>query len=109
LIVEDEPTIALTYSVQLNGIGARAEGVRATNRGALDFLAKREVDAAIVDYWLADGASNPVIYDLHARGIPFIIVTAWPDEVRAAVNSAHVLTKPVSEEALVEALLDVLT
>jgi DNA-binding response OmpR family regulator len=61
LIIEDEPTIALTYAFKLNQLGARVEAVRATNRGAMAYLATHEVDAAIVDYWLADGAGNPVI------------------------------------------------
>ena len=46
-----------------------------SNQRALVYLDTHEVDAAIIDYHLADGTCVPVLGALIARHIPFIVVS----------------------------------
>ena len=96
LIVEDEPLMAVDYHFQVRDMGAIPVGYKSTNSAALDFLASNAVDAAIVDYALRDGKSEPIMRCLLERSIPFVVITANKPEMRQWVGLVPVLDKPVS-------------
>jgi CheY-like chemotaxis protein len=74
LVVEDDPVVAVDYRFHLEGVGA-LQIFAPSNQRALAYLATHEVDAAIIDYHLADGNCAPVLGSLIARHIPFVIVS----------------------------------
>src|SRR5262245_2851400 len=96
LIVEDEPLMAVDYHFQVRDMGATRVGYKSTKSAALDFLASNAVDAAIVDYALRDGKSEPIMRCLLERGIPFVVITANKPEMRQWIGRVSVLDKPVS-------------
>ena len=96
LIVEDEPLMAVDYHFQVRDMGTIPVGYKSTNSAALDFLASNAVDAAIVDYALSDGKSEPIMRCLLERSIPFVVITANKPEMRQWVGLVPVLDKPVS-------------
>ena len=96
LIVEDEPLMAVDYHFQVQDMGAIPVGYKSTNSDALDFLASNAVDAAIVDYALRDGKSEPIMRCLLERSIPFVVITANKPEMRQWIGLVPVLDKPVS-------------
>lgn len=109
LIVEDEPIVAVDYRFQLMELGANPVGHKSTNRAALEFLVTNEVDAAIVDYRLADGTSEPVMDWLCTHRIPFIVITANTPEMRQRKGAAFTLDKPVRPRDLQAALSSILS
>lgn len=109
LIVDDDPLVAMNHSDLLEDAGCqvlRAEGVAT----ALNMVKARPFDAIVLDHDLGDGKgwdllklmrvaslSAPVLY-LSAAVAGTLEKAASLPEVKA------VLAKPVSKEALVEAL-----
>jgi CheY-like chemotaxis protein len=108
LIVEDEPLMAVDYHFQVHDMGAIPVRYKSTNSAALDFLASNAVDAAIVDYALRDGTSEPIMRCLLERSIPFVVITANKPEMRQWVGLVPVLDKPVSPLDLRTALFGLL-
>jgi CheY-like chemotaxis protein len=108
LIVEDDPILAVDYHYQLKGVGAIAEGFKATSREALNYLALHDVDAAIVDFFLCDGTGESIIVALKLRGIPFIVISGCTFRMHGEVDEAHVLAKPVMPDEICRALSDAL-
>jgi CheY-like chemotaxis protein len=108
LIVEDEPLMAVDYHFQVQDMGAIPVGYKSTNSDALDFLASHAVDAAIVDYVLSDGKSEPIMRCLLERSIPFVVITANQPEMRQWIGLVPVLDKPVSPLDLHTALFGLL-
>jgi CheY-like chemotaxis protein len=108
LIVEDEPLMAVDYRFQLGEMGAIPVGYKSTNSAALDFLASNAIDAAIVDYALRDGKSEPIMRCLLERSIPFVVITANKPEMRQWIGLVPVLDKPVSPRDLRTALFGLL-
>lgn len=106
LIVEDDPILAVDYHYQLKGVGAIAEGFKATSREALNYLASHDVDAAIIDFFLCDGTGELIIDALKRRGIPYIVVSGSTFRMHGEVDDAHVLSKPVMPDELCRALSD---
>lgn len=104
LIVEDDPVIAVDYHFELKDLGAIAEGFKATNRDALNYLASHDVDAAIVDFLLCDGTGESIIDGLKTRGIPFIIVSGCTFRMHGEVDASRVLSKPVAPGEIWQAL-----
>ena len=62
------------------------------------------IDAAVVDYVLADRNSEPLQVVLDQRHIPFVVVTAYPRPLVRTDVSKHILQKPVSAETLCDEL-----
>jgi DNA-binding response OmpR family regulator len=108
LVVEDDPVIAVDYHFQMKDAGATAQGFKATNEAALDYLETHEVDAAIVDFALCDGNSEQVMGWLQTHGIPFIVVSGCTFHMRDEASSAPVLSKPVAPGEVCRALSEVL-
>ena len=104
LVVEDEPLIAMNYAEQLREAGADVVGSCATVRESLDFLRKSgqapAIDAAVVDFVLADRNSEPLQLALKQRHIPFVVVSAYPRPLVRTKLSGRILQKPVSGQAL---------
>jgi len=107
LVVEDDPVVAIEYLFQLKDLGAARE-FKPSNREALLYLARNEIDAAIVDYNLRDGSCTPLLGCLSARQIPFIVVSGDTFAMRDVLINASVLAKPVRATDLRRALLEVL-
>ena len=107
LVVEDDPVVAIDYLFQLKDLGAARE-FKPSNREALLYLARHEIDAAIVDYNLRDGSCTPLLECLSARQIPFIVVSGDTFAMRDVLIDASVLAKPVRAIDLRRALLEVL-
>ena len=106
LVVEDEPLIAMNYAVQLGEAGAQVVGRCATVREALAVVkaGNAAIDAAVVDYVLADRNSEPLQVALDERHIPFVVVSAYPRPLVRTNVSRHILQKPVSAETLCDEL-----
>jgi len=108
LVVEDEPLIAMHYAAQLNEAGAAVVGSCATVREALDVLRrsgeKPAIDAAVVDFVLADRNSEPLQVALKQRHIPFVVVSAYPRLLVRTEASDRILQKPVSGQVLCDEL-----
>jgi len=105
LIVDDEPVISVDYRFQLLAAGALPAAFLASNASALAYLELHTVDAVIVDYRLRDGTSAPLMRCLLDRGIPFIVITGWPEKFRFhETASAIVLEKPTVPSDLCRAL-----
>jgi DNA-binding NtrC family response regulator len=110
LVAEDDVVIAVDYHFELQRAGAKPHAHARTNAAALGYLATHHVDAALIDYVLADGPSEPLLQVLQMRGIPFVVVTGceFEMEVHGRGKRSHVLSKPVSSDQVCRALSDLL-
>jgi CheY-like chemotaxis protein len=108
LIVEDEPLMAVDYRFQVSEMGAVPVGYKSTNSSALEFLSHNTIDAAIVDYMLRDGKSEPLMRWLLQHEIPYVVVTANKPEMQRWIGVVPVLDKPVSPLDLRTALFGLL-
>ncbi|WP_128928876.1 response regulator [Bradyrhizobium guangxiense] len=106
LIVEDDPIIAIDFEDRLLGFGVT--GVRTVGSvvQALDAIAKRAPDFALLDVELIRETSFAIAERLLALKIPFVFVTGYGAEARIPPEWASQprLQKPCSSEAL-EAVL----
>jgi CheY-like chemotaxis protein len=107
VIIDDEAVISVDYWFQLLEIGARPQAVLPTNTGALSFLETHLVDAAILDYRLRDGTSEPVMAWLRDHGTPFVIISGWVQKLPNPTTGAAILEKPASSADLRRALASV--
>lgn len=107
-MVEDEPAIALQLAAQLNAAGATVYSAGRL-REALYMAEHPALSAAILDFRLGADSSAAVCRRLEELGIPFVFYTGcsegdacrrWPD--------APVLSKPVEDGALIDALTGLL-
>ena len=78
LLVEDEPIVAMGIADQLVEAGAIIVGPFRTVRTAIKALQAIQIDVAVVDFVLADGESEPVQDALEQKGVPFVVLTAYP-------------------------------
>ena len=108
LVVEDDAVIAVDYHFQLKEVGATGFGFKPTIDAALQYLATNDVDAAIVDYQLADGTSELVIDCLKSRGIPFVVVSGCIWDMHGSLSASQVLSKPVMAGGVCHALSELL-
>lgn len=102
LIVEDEMLIALDMETSLIELGHKVETADSVET-ATRVVASGQVDLAILDWHLKDGASAPVAQMLHDRGIPFILCSGSSFDALAEVFSgAPFLSKPYQHEELID-------
>jgi DNA-binding response OmpR family regulator len=110
LVVEDEPLVAMEYASHLAEAGAHVVRRCATVREAIAYLKQSDrrhpVDAAVVDFVLADRNSELLQKVLKRRHIPFVVVSAYPRSLVRTEASDHILQKPVSAEVLCNGLRD---
>jgi len=106
LVVEDDPIIALGFEDTLLGLGVAVVRVAGSVAGALEMVAERLPDFALLDVGLTREKSFAVAERLQALGIPFAFVTGYGSDVKLPVAFADKprLAKPCSTEALLSVL-----
>ena len=107
LLAEDNPLEAIEYCDWLCEAGAEVIGPIASVQQALSALAKGNIDAAVIDYALADGNSPRLQVALEDSHVPFVVVTAYPRPLIRRNKTQKILPKPLDSETLrtsVEAL-----
>lgn len=106
LIVEDDPIIALDFEDTILGLGVTQVRTAGNVAKALNMIADREPDFALLDVSLIREKSFAVAERLAALQIPFAFVTGYGADVRLPAAFAHMprLPKPCPMDAL-EAVL----
>lgn len=106
LVVEDDPIIALDFEDTILGFGVKTVRTAANVAKALDLIADRPPDFALLDVGLIREKSFAVAERLAALRIPFAFVTGYGADARlpAAFAGKPRLAKPYSTDAL-QALL----
>lgn len=103
LIIEDEALVAMELRFVLEDLGHDVIGVTATAKAARDIARENDVDLALVDIHLSDGATG---IDLGRElgqdmGVSVLFMTANPGMVRNGVaGTIGVLSKPTDERAV---------
>jgi CheY-like chemotaxis protein len=102
LIVEDDPIIALDFEETILGFGVTTVRAAGTVATALDMIADRVPDFALLDVGLIREKSFAIAERLDALNIPFVFVTGYSAEVRLppAFANRPRLPKPYSSDAL---------
>jgi CheY-like chemotaxis protein len=102
LIVEDDPIIALGFEDTILGFGVKAVRTAASVAMALEAIADRAPDFALLDVGLGREKSFAIAERLEALKIPFVFVTGYGADVRlpAAFADQPRLPKPCSSDAL---------
>jgi CheY-like chemotaxis protein len=102
LIVEDDFLIAQDLQALLSAAGCTVCGTVATSAAALTFLHHELPDGALLDVNLRGSDASPVARALAARGVPFMLVTAYERrQLPSALRGHPCLSKPYSAESLV--------
>jgi CheY-like chemotaxis protein len=102
LIVEDDPIIALDFEDTILGFGVKSVRTAANVARALDMIAERAPDFALLDVGLVREKSFAVAERLDQLKIPFVFVTGFGADIRlpAAFGDTPRLPKPYSSDAL---------
>lgn len=103
LIIEDEALVAMELRFVLEDLGYEIAGTAADARTALGMVHDTEVDLALVDIHLSDGATGVELgRELAQRmGVTVLYMTANPGMVRDGVaGTIGVLSKPSDEHAV---------
>ena len=106
LVVEDDPIIAMDLEDTILGFGVKTVRVAANVSRALQHIAERAPDFALLDIGLVQEKSFAVAERLEALGIPFAFVTGYGAGAAfpAAFAQKPRLPKPCTSDAL-EAVL----
>jgi CheY-like chemotaxis protein len=106
LIVEDDPIIALDFEDTILGFGVKKVRSAGNVARALQMIAERAPDFALLDVGLVREKSFAIAERLDALKIPFVFVTGYGVDVRlpAALADRPRLVKPYSTPALHAAL-----
>jgi len=102
LIVEDDPIIALDFEDTILGFGVKTVRTVASVAKALEMIADRAPDFALLDVGLVREKSFAIAERLDALNIPFVFVTGYGADVRlpAAFADKPRLPKPYSTDVL---------
>ena len=103
LIIEDEALVAMELRFVLEDLGHDVLGVAATAKAARDLVRENEVDLALVDIHLSDGATGIELgRELgQEMGVSVLFMTANPGMVREGVaGTIGDLSKPTDEHAV---------
>jgi CheY-like chemotaxis protein len=102
LIVEDDPIVALGFEDMILGFGVKTVRAAASVARALEMIAERAPDFALLDVGLVREKSFAIAERLEALKIPFVFVTGYGAAVAvpAAFANKPRLTKPCSTDAL---------
>ena len=102
LIVEDDPIIALDFEDTILGFGVKTVRTAASVVRALEMIADRAPDFALLDVGLVREKSFAIAERLDVLKIPFVFVTGYGVDVRlpAALADKPRLPKPCSADAL---------
>jgi CheY-like chemotaxis protein len=106
LIVEDDPIIALDFEDTILGFGVKTVRSAGNVTRALQMIAERAPDFALLDVGLVRETSFAIAERLDALRIPFVFVTGYGADVRVpqAFADRPRLAKPHSTQALRAAL-----
>ena len=106
LIVEDDPIIALDFEDTILGFGVTKIRTAGNVARALEMIADRAPEFALLDVGLVREKSFAIAERLAALRIPFVFVTGYGAEVRLppAFADKPRLPKPCSGDALRAAL-----
>jgi CheY-like chemotaxis protein len=106
LVVEDEALIAMDLERLLGRHGYRVLGPAATVAGALRLLDGEAPDVALLDVNLRGEMVTPVAEALRARGIPFVLASAYDGAQLTAevLAGAPDVGKPVNVRRLLASL-----
>ena len=106
LVVEDDPIIALDFEDTILGFGVKTVRIAGNVARALDLIAERPPDFALLDVSLIREKSFAVAERLETLKIPFAFVTGYGADARlpAALAGKPRLAKPYATDAL-QALL----
>jgi DNA-binding NtrC family response regulator len=102
LIVEDDPIIALDFEDTILGFGVKTVRTAGNVSRALEMIADRAPDFALLDVGLVREKSFAVAERLDELQIPFAFVTGYGADVRLPAAYAHTprLPKPCAADAL---------
>lgn len=102
LIVEDDPIIALDFEETILGFGATTVRTAGSVARALEMIADRAPDFALLDVGLVREKSFAVAERLNTLKIPFVFVTGYGADVRLPAEFADRprLPKPCQRDAL---------
>lgn len=106
LVVEDDPIIALDFEDRFLGFGVKSVRTAGSVAKALEMIADRAPDFALLDVGLVREKSFAIAERLEALKVPFIFVTGYGADVRLppAFAGKPRLPKPCSTEELEAAL-----
>jgi two-component SAPR family response regulator len=104
LVAEDDPVIAMDYAAMLSSAGAEIVGTAQTAADVVVHLQRDRVDAAIVDFVLADGNSRALQGLLTDKRIPFVVISGYPSVLVRENKDQQVLHKPVTADNLCTAV-----
>jgi len=102
LIVEDDLIIALDFEDTILGLGVKRVRTAGNVINALELIAERAPDFALLDVGLVREKSFAIAERLEALKIPFAFVTGYgaPGTFPAAFACKPALPKPYSTDAL---------
>jgi DNA-binding NtrC family response regulator len=102
LIVEDDPIIALDFEDTILGFGVKAVRTAGNVASALDLIAERPPEFALLDVGLTREKSFAIAEQLEALEIPFVFISGYGADVSlpAAFADRPRLPKPYSTDAL---------
>jgi len=106
LVVEDDPIIAMDFEDTILGFGVRTVRTAGSVARALQFIAERLPDFALLDISLMREKSFAVAERLEALGIPFAFISGYGADagLPAALSQKPRLPKPFTSDALLAAL-----
>ena len=106
LIVEDDPIIAIDFENTILGFGVKTVQTATSVARALQIIADRQPDFALLDVVLARENTFALAEKLDELQIPYVFVTGYGVDVQlpAALADKPRLVKPCSSEALEAAL-----
>ena len=103
LIIEDEALVAMELRFVLEDLGHEVVDICATAKAALDKVRENDIDLALVDIHLSDGATGIELGRQLGQemGVTVLFMTANPGMVREGVaGTIGVLSKPTDERAV---------
>lgn len=105
LVVEDDPIIALDFEETILGFGVKTVRTAGNVAMALDMIAERVPEFALLDVGLVREHSFEVAEKLRELNIPFAFATGYSaDRVPPAFADRPRLPKPCPTEALLNVL-----
>src|SRR5450631_2584755 len=106
LIAEDDPIIAIDFEETILGFGVKTVRTAANVAKALEMIAERAPDFALLDVGLVREKSFAIAERLDKLKIPFVFVTGYGAVAAFPVAFANTprLVKPCSTDALEAAL-----
>jgi DNA-binding response OmpR family regulator len=108
LIVEDDPVVAMVVEDILRDMGCEVF-INITLEHAMFELDDGEVDAVLLDMQLRGKDARPLVLELLARKLPFLVLSgADQSALRSEFPQIRVLPKPFGKVALEEAVRELL-